>query len=136
MQIDESYRTNKYGAGMLHVISSTSTNITYKLAFYFLQSARQVDLTWILKTILEQSIIINPGVIITDADLTLINAIDAVFPQAHHQLCFWHIRSNIKASHQRNFPSIEVEGGHPLDVFCVFKDVVAFSLGYNTSRSI
>ena len=33
VQIDETYRTNKYGAGMLHVISSTSTNITYTLAF-------------------------------------------------------------------------------------------------------
>ena len=57
-----------------------------------------MELTWILKTLLEQSILINPGVIITDADLALMKAIGAVFPQAHHLLCFWHIQSNIKAS--------------------------------------
>ena len=68
-------------------------------------------LTWILKTLLEQSIIVNPAVIITDADLALMNAIGAGFTQAHHQLCFWHIQINIKTRHQRDFPSIEVDRG-------------------------
>ena len=47
LQIDETYRKNKYGAGMFHVISSTSTHIKYTLAFCFLQSEKQVKLTWI-----------------------------------------------------------------------------------------
>ena len=37
--------------------------------------------TYILKTLLEQYIIISPGVIITDADLALMNVIGAVFPK-------------------------------------------------------
>ena len=120
---------------MLHVISSTSTNITYKLAFYFLQSARQVDLTWILKTLLEQSTIIYSGVIITDADLSLMNAIGVVFPKPTTSFDLAHSKQ-YQSPPPKRFPFNRDRRGHPMDVSCVFKDVVAFSLGYKTSRSI
>ena len=103
IQIVETYCINNYGTGMLHVISSTNTNITYTLGYFFLQSVTEADLTWILKTSVEQGILINPRVKITDADQALMNSIYTVFPQANHQLCLWHIQSNIKARHQRDF---------------------------------
>ena len=40
-----------------------------------------MDLTWLLNALLEQIITINPGVAITDADLSLIHAIGAVSPK-------------------------------------------------------
>ena len=88
VQIDETYRTNKYGSRMLHSISSTNTNVTYTLGYCFMQTATEYDLTWILHTFVEAGIITDPGVIVTDSDQALMYACKAMFKKAEYMLFY------------------------------------------------
>ena len=65
---------------MLHVLYSTNTNVTYALGYCFMRSANEEDLLWILKIYVENAIIINPSVIVTDADEVPMNACAKFFP--------------------------------------------------------
>ena len=47
VQMDCTYRTNKYGIQMLHVVS-TNLNKMYTLAYCFMSSTLQVDYKWVL----------------------------------------------------------------------------------------
>ena len=89
---------------MLHVVCSTNTNVTYTLGYCFMKRATEEDLQWIWKYV-ENAIIIKPSVIVVDADKALVNACAEVCPSAHHLLCYWHVKSNIKAYHIWDYPT-------------------------------
>ena len=79
-----------------------------------------MELTWILKTLLEQSTIIYSGVIITDADLSLMNAIGVVFPKPTTSFDLAHSKQYQSPPPQRFFFN-RGRGGNPLDISCIFK---------------
>ena len=52
-------------------------------------------------------IIIGPGVIATDCDQALRNAITIVFPESSALLCAWHANKNIQQHCKGSFSTIE-----------------------------
>ncbi|KAI9907491.1 hypothetical protein PsorP6_016678 [Peronosclerospora sorghi] len=84
LQTDGTFRTNKYGIQMFHVVAHTNTLKSYPFAYYF-------------------GVIVEPKAILTDAEQALINAVDNLFTEAKNMLCIWHIPMNIYANHKMNF---------------------------------
>jgi len=97
--MDITYKTNKYRFSLLEIVGVTSMGHTFFVAFVFLASERENNFIWALEKFKGFFLISNtsPGVIVTDRDLTLINAIDIVFPKSFHLLCCFHINKNVKA---------------------------------------
>ena len=60
VHLDETFRTNVYGFGMLHVITTTNTNRTFTLAYCFMRTATEEDLTCISQAILDFGLILEP----------------------------------------------------------------------------
>ena len=50
VHMDETYRINKHNIGLLHGFCSSNIKITYTLRYCFMQTAKEVDLTWILES--------------------------------------------------------------------------------------
>ncbi|KAJ1409126.1 MULE transposase domain [Sesbania bispinosa] len=65
--IDTMYKTNKYRLPLLEVVGVTSTELTFSVAFAYME------------------------------DIVLMNAVEKVFPVASHLLCQFHIAKNVKA---------------------------------------
>ncbi|TYZ63072.1 hypothetical protein PybrP1_006888, partial [[Pythium] brassicae (nom. inval.)] len=103
--MDSMYRTNRYEMPLLHVVGMTNTNISFTIALCFLRSESQANYHWALselRTKLGDEY--APGVIVTDRELALMNAVAISFPRAKHLLCSWYIMKNISAKHKTAFP--------------------------------
>ncbi|KAI0994138.1 hypothetical protein K3495_g14044 [Podosphaera aphanis] len=89
--MDFIYSTNGFGMPLLHIVGSTNTNTTFEVSYAFLSRETEADYIWALGTlrkILQQNNIPEPGVIATDRELALMNAIEQEFPLAKNILCF------------------------------------------------
>jgi histone-lysine N-methyltransferase SETD2 len=59
---------------------------------------KESDYTWMLQQLLASiPSFPKPGVVMTDKDLALMNALSSVFPTSKHVLCKWHIKKNVEA---------------------------------------
>ncbi|KAL5128741.1 hypothetical protein HKD37_14G040929 [Glycine soja] len=78
------YKKNRYklSASLLDIVGVTPTGMTFSVAFSYLEG--ELDAL--------------PGVIVTDKDLSLMNAVKIVFPDATNLLCQFHIDKNVKAN--------------------------------------
>ncbi|KAI1003118.1 hypothetical protein K3495_g5085 [Podosphaera aphanis] len=93
--MDFIYSTNGFGMPLLHIDGCTNINTTFEVSYAFLIRETEADYIWALGTlrkILQQNNIPEPGVIATDRELVLMNAIEQEFPLAKNILCFWHIK--------------------------------------------
>jgi histone-lysine N-methyltransferase SETD2 len=83
---------------LCNIVSITGVNTTFIVAMAFMKQERETDYSWVLEQ-LRASTANNttPGVIVTDRDLALMNALVQTFPNAKHLLCKWHIRKNVEA---------------------------------------
>ncbi|CAD6929062.1 unnamed protein product [Tilletia caries] len=94
--IDATYKTNRYGMPLVHIIGLTSTNATFCSAVALITREREEDYVWLLREYLAMMGGDLPvHVMITDRDAALGAAIKQIFPQAQHNLCRWHINKNI-----------------------------------------
>src|SRR6201999_760366 len=67
---------------------------SFFIAFVFLSSEKEEDYSWALQElwgVIQKEDIQYPGVIVTDRELALMNALQMVFPQCQTLLCEWHI---------------------------------------------
>ncbi|KAH1222037.1 hypothetical protein GmHk_12G035304 [Glycine max] len=80
--IDSTYKTNRYKLSLLDFVGVTPTGITFSTKRFRGLFLRRDDLL---------------VVIVTDRDLTLINAVKTVFPECTNLLCRFHIDKNVKA---------------------------------------
>jgi MULE transposase domain len=83
---------------LLDILGSTGTGRTYFAAFIFLlkETKKQYEVALqMLAIVIDKKLIKLPKVIVTDQDLSLINAIYTVFPHTIHLLCGWHINKNV-----------------------------------------
>ncbi len=83
---------------LCNIMGITCVNSSFYIAFAFLHRETESDYTWVLEQLhaaFPGST--RPGVIVTDRELALMNAMSSVFPAAKHILCKWHIENNIKA---------------------------------------
>ena len=71
---------------------------TYYEGFALLSRERQADYEWALKALkrlYQQTELPAPATLLTDRDLGLLKAIQAVFPTSKHLLCLWHVEKNV-----------------------------------------
>lgn len=95
--MDSTYKTCRYRLPLLEIVGVTSTEMTFSVAFAYLQSERADNFTWALQMLREQITSGEVGVIVTDRDLALMNAVEHVFPRAANLLCLFHVSKNVKA---------------------------------------
>ncbi|KAJ1391177.1 MULE transposase domain [Sesbania bispinosa] len=97
--IDTTYKTNKYRLPLLEVVGVTSTELTFSVAFAYIEQEKSDNFMWVLEKIRSMILVpdVSPEVIVTDRDIALMNAVEKVFPVASHLLCQFHIAKNVKA---------------------------------------
>lgn len=98
LQMDCTYKTNKYNMPLLHIVSHTSTGTTFSVAYCFMKQETGVYYAQALRILKEVIPGLPTKVIVTDADQALRNALLEVCPEWKHLLCRWHITQNIKAN--------------------------------------
>ncbi|KAL5153782.1 Protein FAR1-RELATED SEQUENCE 2 [Glycine soja] len=84
--IDNTNKTNRYRLPLLDFVGMTPTGMTFSAGFAYVEGERVNNLRDAL-----------PGVIVTDRDQTLMNAVKDVFPECTNLLCIFHINKNVKA---------------------------------------
>ncbi|XP_028106832.1 uncharacterized protein LOC114305895 [Camellia sinensis] len=83
---------HRYQLPLLEIVGVTSTEMTFSVAFTYLQYERVDNYAWVLATLRDvMDGFVVPTVIVTDRELALMNAILKIFPSARHLLCRWHI---------------------------------------------
>ena len=106
--MDCTYKTNRYRIPLLEIVGVTSTDLTFSIAFAYIDIEREDNYTWALerlRSVMDADVL--PELIVTDRDLALLNAIERVFPTAKHLLCRWHISRNVMAQCKRLFETKE-----------------------------
>jgi hypothetical protein len=92
--MDCTCKTNQYRMPLLNIVGITPNNKSFFVALCFMKQKEQDDYEWVLKQLKCLYISFDlPGVISTDRELALMNAIDVEFPEAKNLLCLWHINN-------------------------------------------
>ncbi|KAH6787647.1 hypothetical protein C2S52_007199, partial [Perilla frutescens var. hirtella] len=102
--MDCTYKTNRYGLPLLEIVGVTCTDLTFSIAFVYMESEREENYTWAmekLKSIMPSNILLE--VIVTDRDLALMNSIRSVFPSTTNLQCRFHITKNVLANSRKLF---------------------------------
>ena len=102
--MDCTYKTNRYRLPLLEIVGVTSTNLTFSVAFVYLEAERVDNYTWAMEKL--QSLMFFdrlPNVIVTDRELALMNAVRLVFPTTTNLLCRWHISKNVLGNCKKLF---------------------------------
>ncbi|KAL5130730.1 Protein FAR1-RELATED SEQUENCE 5 [Glycine soja] len=86
------YKTNRYRLPLLDFVGVTPTAMTFSAGFAYLEGERVNNIVWALERNNHL-----PVVIVTDRDLTLMNAVKTVFPECTNLLCRFQIDKNVKA---------------------------------------
>ena len=117
--MDCTYKTNKFKMPLLNVIGITSFNTTFNSCFIFMKGEEKTDYQWALTHVARLfDGIPKPGVIATDRELALMNALEMIFPNSANLLCLWHIRKNILKNCKQHFPkATENEEGDGWQLF-------------------
>jgi hypothetical protein len=103
--LDCTYKTNRYGMPLLHIIGISPSNTTFSIAFCFMQNEQEESYKWALKTFFSwlEPLTSKPPVLCTDRDLALLGTIRDAYPDWPHLLCIWHINKNIAAKAKQYF---------------------------------
>ncbi|XP_045796056.1 uncharacterized protein LOC123890485 [Trifolium pratense] len=92
------YKTNRFRLPLLEIVGVTSTELTFTVAFAFLDSERIDNFTWALQKL--RGLFLSDDsiskVIVTDKDPVLMNAVEFVFPSSHNLLCRFHMSINVR----------------------------------------
>ncbi|KAH1225599.1 PKS-NRPS hybrid synthetase [Glycine max] len=97
--IDSTYKTNRYKLSLFDIVGVKPTGMTFSVAFAYLEGERLNNVVWALQGFqgLFMKVDALLGVIVTDRDLSLMNAKKIVFLDATNLLCWFHIDKNVKA---------------------------------------
>ncbi|KAG5553736.1 hypothetical protein RHGRI_011577 [Rhododendron griersonianum] len=104
LMMDCTYKTNRYRFPLLQIVGVTCTELTFNVAFAFIECEKEENYTWVLeklKGMMDTDTL--PVVIVTDRELALMNAIRSVFPHATNLLCRFHISKNVLAKCRKMF---------------------------------
>ncbi|KAI5425905.1 hypothetical protein KIW84_031652 [Lathyrus oleraceus] len=95
--MDNTYKTNKYRQPLFEIVGMTSTELTFAVAFAYMESEQIENFCWVLEKLKELFVKKDmcPQVILTDIDLALMKAIEIVFPRSINLLCRFHINKNV-----------------------------------------
>ncbi|KAL5158763.1 Protein FAR1-RELATED SEQUENCE 5 [Glycine soja] len=97
--IGNTYKINRYRLSLLDFVGVTPTGMTFSAGFAYLEGERLNNVVWALERFrgifLRRDVLL--GVIVTDRDLALMNAVKIIFPECKNLLCSFHINKNVKA---------------------------------------
>ena len=95
--MDSTYKTNKYRQPLFEIVGMTSTELTFVVAFAYMESEQTDSFCWVLEKLKELFVQkdLRPKVILTDRDLALMKAVEIVFPTTQNLLCRFHINKNV-----------------------------------------
>lgn len=94
--LDATYKTNMYMLPFVQLVGMTSTNQTFSIAHAFISAEKVENYVWVLERL--KSLLVpgmEPSVIVTDRELSLVRACEKVFPEVKHNLCRFHVQQNI-----------------------------------------
>ncbi|KAI5425160.1 hypothetical protein KIW84_031096 [Lathyrus oleraceus] len=97
--MDNTYKTDKYRQPLFEIVGMTSTELTFAVAFAYMESEQTENFCWVLEKLKELFVKkdLCPQVILTDRDLALMKAIEIVFLRSINLLCKFHINKNVGA---------------------------------------
>src|SRR4051794_18527317 len=101
--LDCTYKTNRFKMPLLSIVGCTCLESTFYAAFCFLPHEEE-DYSWAM--IQFKGLLLgnkSPQVMITDRELALINAIQAVFPITFNIICMWHVEKNVLVHVSKTF---------------------------------
>jgi hypothetical protein len=101
--MDSTYKTNRFGLPLLHIIGINCSYRTVIFALVFMSDESEKSYIWALNNIKKLQANVRLKVIATDRELALIKAIRVVFPESKNLLCRWHINKNISANCKKHF---------------------------------
>jgi hypothetical protein len=104
--MDATYKTNRFNQPCINICGSMGNNKTPQLAIAFLSGEELKDYMWVLQQMLilmQENDIAFPKLFITDRELALMNAIEAIFPECDHIICRWHVNMNVVAKTKKFF---------------------------------
>jgi len=83
---------------MFEVVGVTLTDLTYSVGFGFVTHKKEENFVFVLKMMrkLLMSKMNMPKVIVTDRDMSLMNAVGNVFPESYAMSCYFHVQANVK----------------------------------------
>ncbi|KAM4055584.1 MULE transposase [Hirsutella rhossiliensis] len=87
--MDNTYKVNRFNMPLLQIIGTTGLHKSFSIGFGLAAKEDEGAFQWILSQLREagqQADIPDPGVVITDFDTALKNALDSVFPLTQQQL--------------------------------------------------
>ncbi|KAL5184907.1 hypothetical protein HKD37_17G048525 [Glycine soja] len=86
------YKTNRYKLLLLDFVGVTPTGMTFSNGFSYMEGEHLNNVVWAL-----ERLDVIPGVIVTNRDLALMNAMKTIFPKCINLLYRFHIDKNVKA---------------------------------------
>jgi transposase-like protein len=92
---DTTYLTNRYEMPFAPFMGVNHHGQSILFGAALISSENTETFVWLFKTWLKCMNGRSPKAIITDQDRAMKNAINIIFPNAHHRLCLWHILKKI-----------------------------------------
>lgn len=112
--LDSTYKTNHHNMPLFNACGVTSGNKTFNWAVTFMSGEKEGDYSCALAAlirILQNEGIKVPGLIVTDRELALLNALNnSAWVSIPHLLCRWHVNMNVLAKARRHFPAATKHG--------------------------
>jgi hypothetical protein len=121
--MDCTYKTNRYHLPLLNIVGSTSLNLSFQVAVFFIRREREEDYTWALSTLrtwLRVKDIPAHRIIVTDRELALTNSLYMQFPESITLLCRWHVNKAVVAHCKPLYPRDPKDAKKPGPEFLEF----------------
>jgi hypothetical protein len=98
MQIDTTYKTNKFNMPLLHTVGVTSHHTIFDVCFGFMGGEDHTHYGWHIQAMHEffEFLKVNPWCFVTDHNPALKSALTACYPSVHQRRCIWHINQNVQ----------------------------------------
>lgn len=93
--MDATYKTNRYGMPLLHIVGTTPANLSFTVALCFMTGETEEEYFWAMNALKDMCEDLPTGVVLTDQCTALRNALSRVFPLWKQQLCRWHLGQNL-----------------------------------------
>ncbi len=105
--LDCTYPTNRYGLPLINMVGMTGVKLSFLVGCAFLPSESEEDFDCVLE-MLASHLPLSPGVVVTDCDYALMNALNSVFPSSYHILRQWHVGRSVHTRCRSHFSSHQV----------------------------
>ena len=94
--VDATYRTNRIGMSLVFFVGENCWGKTTTFGVGFLMDESLDSYIWLLEKFKECMLNIKPNLFISDHDLSIVGAIELVFPTTHRMECRWHFMKNVQ----------------------------------------